>query len=152
MKSLLSENNVLSQNNDKIWIIYDGECPVCSAYVRFIRLKEIYSDVVLLNARQKSPIINDILDAGYDLNEGMVLKINEQIYHGDLSIHMMSLMTTQSGLFNRFNTWIFKSKDERGLFIRFSVLDAIRYYRYLASQNFRVNCCSRCLAYLINKT
>jgi hypothetical protein len=38
------------------------------------------------------------------------LKMGEQLYYGADAIHMLALIGSRSGIFNRFNHWMFKSK------------------------------------------
>jgi len=90
-------------------LVYDGECPVCSAYVRMVRFRAAVGRVQLIDARSGGPLVSEILREGFDLDEGMVLKIGDRIYHGPDCIHALALMSGGNGLFNRFNAWIFKS-------------------------------------------
>ena len=90
-------------------IIYDGECPFCSRYVRFLRLKETVGPVELIDARTNDPAVKQVRDAGFDLNDGMALIDGDAIYWGDACINRLALMSTASGAFNRLNAAIFKS-------------------------------------------
>ena len=40
------------------WIIYDGECPFCSRYVKLMRLEETIGDIRLIDARKNPPELN----------------------------------------------------------------------------------------------
>jgi predicted DCC family thiol-disulfide oxidoreductase YuxK len=90
-------------------LVYDGECPVCSSYVRYVRLKESAGRVTLVNARDGGPWVERIRAAGMDLDEGMVLVYGGRFYHGADCIHMLALLSTPSGLFNRINATMFRS-------------------------------------------
>lgn len=90
-------------------IVYDGDCPFCSRYVKLVRLRESVGTVKILNARDGGPLVAEILAAGLDLDEGMVLAMDGQFYHGDDCIHRMALLSSPSGPFNRFNRAIFRS-------------------------------------------
>ena len=89
-----------------IQIVYDDECPFCSAYVRMFRLREL-SEVELINAREDHPVVDQIKRRGFDLDEGMVMKIGGEYYFGDDVVHRLALMSGSSGLLRRFNYWIF---------------------------------------------
>ena len=91
------------------WILYDGDCPFCSAYVRMVRLRDAVGPMPLINARDGGPAVDEALRAGLELDEGMVLKLDGQLYHGDECINRLAMMTTTSGAFNRLNGWVFKS-------------------------------------------
>jgi len=54
--------------------------------------------------------MDEITDQGLDIDQGMVLKMGGQLYYGSDSIHALALISTQSGIFNRLNYWLFRSK------------------------------------------
>lgn len=90
-------------------LVYDGECPFCSRYVRMVRLRETVGTVDLIDARQDHPAVTRLKDIGFDLNEGMALIDGEQIYFANDCITRLALLSTPSGLFNRINAAIFRS-------------------------------------------
>lgn len=92
-------------------IVYDGECPFCSRYVKLLRLRETVGPVQLIDAREGGALVEDLLAQGIDLNEGMVLKLRGTLYHGDDCVHRLALLSTGSGLFNRLNAAIFRSQS-----------------------------------------
>jgi predicted DCC family thiol-disulfide oxidoreductase YuxK len=92
-------------------VIYDGECPFCSAFVKMSRLKSATNQVELINARDDDVIIKKMWELGYDLNEGMVVIHNDNIFFGADAINIIALMTTKSGFFNRIIAILFKSKN-----------------------------------------
>jgi predicted DCC family thiol-disulfide oxidoreductase YuxK len=96
-------------SEEDLVLVYDGECPVCSSYVRYVRLKETVGQVRLVNARDGGPWVARVRSAGMDLDEGMVLLYGGRLYHGPDCIHMLALLSSQSGLFNRINSVIFRS-------------------------------------------
>jgi predicted DCC family thiol-disulfide oxidoreductase YuxK len=91
------------------WVVYDGQCPFCSRYVSLLRLRDTLGRVELVNAREGGPLVDEILAAGLDLDEGMVLKIDSRFYHGDECVHRLALLSSSSSLFNRVNRAIFRS-------------------------------------------
>jgi hypothetical protein len=74
-----------------------------------LRLRESLGRVELVNARDGGPIVDDVVRAGLDLDEGMILKIGDTLYHGDECIHRLALLSTPSSTFNRLNGLIFSS-------------------------------------------
>lgn len=92
-----------------IWVVYDGDCPFCSAYVKMIRLRKL-AKVHLLDAREVHPVVDELKARGFDLDEGMALKIGDAIYHGDACVHQLAMLSGPSGLFNRFHFWVFSSE------------------------------------------
>ncbi len=96
-------------SDGELVLIYDGACPVCSSYVRYVRLKESAGKVSLINARDGGPWVERVRAAGLDLDEGMVLVYGVRFYHGADCIHMLALLSSPSGLLNRVNAAIFRS-------------------------------------------
>lgn len=94
---------------DETWIIYDGECPFCSRFVEWQRLKESVGTVNLHDARDENGLVKALWKAGFDLNEGMILIFGGHVYHGDECIHRLALLSSGSGWFNKLNAWIFRS-------------------------------------------
>lgn len=90
-------------------VVYDGECPFCSTYVRLMRLREAFGAVRLVDARSSDPILDEIKAARLNLDDGMVLKLDGALYHGDRALHMLALMSTRSGIFNRLTRAVFSS-------------------------------------------
>lgn len=92
------------------WIVYDGQCPFCSRYVQLVRLRETLGPVQLIDARKGGPQVDKVRQAGLDLDEGMVLKLNGRLYHGADCINMLALLSTPSSGFNRLNAALFRSR------------------------------------------
>jgi predicted DCC family thiol-disulfide oxidoreductase YuxK len=90
-------------------IVYDGGCPFCSAYVRLVRLREAVGPVKLVDAREGGPVVDEIAAAKLDLDDGMVLKLDGVLYHGDECLNRLALLSTPSGAFNRINAWMFRN-------------------------------------------
>ncbi len=97
-------------NPREILLAYDEECPVCDAYCRMIRILESVGTLRLVNARDASAVMDEITLKGLDIDQGMVLKVENVLYYGADAIHALSLMSSPSGVFNRVNYWIFRSK------------------------------------------
>jgi predicted DCC family thiol-disulfide oxidoreductase YuxK len=91
------------------WLVYDGDCPFCSRYVQYLRLREAAGQVTLVNAREGGPLVDELRRVDLDLDEGMVLKLGGRYYHGADCIHALALLSSSSGLFNRINARVFRS-------------------------------------------
>ena len=74
-----------------------------------VRLRDSVGPVRLINAREPDPIVAELRRAGYDLDEGMVLKYGGRTYHGADCIMMLAMLSTPVGPFNRINAAIFRS-------------------------------------------
>ena len=93
-----------------IVLVYDGECPVCSAYCKALALRQLDAGFQVVNAREPHPIVREINRLGLDMDEGFVLTIDGDYYHGADAIHRLALITTSAGTFNRINYYIFRSR------------------------------------------
>ncbi len=113
-----------STRPDPPLLVYDGDCPFCASYVKLVRIREACGALELIDARAGGPAVDALVAAGYDLDEGMVLKIGAAYYHGADCIHALALMGSPSGLFNRFNAWVFASPKRARLL--YPVLRACR--------------------------
>ena len=91
------------------YLIYDGECPFCSRYVRLTRLRDAVGGLRLINARDRTPEAEAAIRAGYSLDEGMVLCLDGRLYHGADCLNRLALMSSRSGLFNRLTYAMFRS-------------------------------------------
>ena len=102
----------MSTNEERtgLVLVYDGDCPFCSRYVQLLKLREMVGTVELIDARSGNSVVTDLHKAGYDLNEGMVAKYGDRIYHGADCVQVLALLSTGSGVFNRINSIIFRSK------------------------------------------
>lgn len=98
----------MSKTVEDNWLLYDGECPFCSRYVKLVRLRETMNGLRLLDARTKPPELAQAQAAGLDVDEGMVLRWDGVLYAGDACMTRLALMSTPSNLFNRLNAGIFK--------------------------------------------
>lgn len=90
-----------------LWLVYDGECPVCRNYCRHIRLREAAGRLHLVDARLPGPLMDEITRAGLDIDQGMVLKVRGRLYYGSVAIYMIALMSTRAGWFNRLSFLFF---------------------------------------------
>jgi predicted DCC family thiol-disulfide oxidoreductase YuxK len=95
---------------EQILLVYDRECPACNAYCQVVKIRESVGDLRIVDARKNSEVMNEITAQGLDIDQGMVLKMGEQLYYGADAIHTLALIGSRSGILNRLNYWMFKSK------------------------------------------
>ena len=95
---------------EEVLLVYDRECPACHAYCQIVRIRESAGSLRIINARDDSAVMDEITKLGWDIDQGMVLKVGESLYYGSDAIHALALLGSRSGVFNRLNYWIFRSK------------------------------------------
>jgi predicted DCC family thiol-disulfide oxidoreductase YuxK len=90
---------------DEVTLIYDGECPVCTAYS--CNVDSGPSQLNRIDARSDNAEVRKAVEAGVDLDEGMVVLHQGKLYHGADAMHRMALLAPKSGLRNRLNRLLF---------------------------------------------
>jgi predicted DCC family thiol-disulfide oxidoreductase YuxK len=116
LKGNVMKETATSNSQDEIWLVYDGECPVCKTYCKYIRIREAVGHLHLIDARKSSPIMDEITAAGLDIDQGMVVKFKDVMYYGADAIYILTLLSTSSGVFNRINYCFFSTKIGAKLF------------------------------------
>lgn len=91
-------------------IYYDGNCPFCSRYVQLLRLRDTVGEVHLVNLRQHESKRLELQAAGFNVDQGMVLDLDGQLYGGDAAVHQLALLTTGSDAFNRISRKLLQSR------------------------------------------
>ena len=100
----------MSEDQKKVYVVYDGQCPFCTTYCKLVKIREAVGEIELVDAREPSALMDEITELGLNIDQGMVVKIDDQIYYGDEAIHVLAMMSTDSGIFNKFNAKVFGSK------------------------------------------
>lgn len=71
------------KENNKITVIYDGDCPFCKNFVMVANLRKSYETLRLINARQTdNEAVQFVRNNGYDLNKGMIVMLEDKILYG----------------------------------------------------------------------
>jgi len=97
-------------SREEILLVYDRECPACNAYCQVVEIRKSVGELRIVDARENSDVLNEITSEGLDIDQGMVLKMGDQLYYGSDAINALALIGSRSGIFNRLNYWMFKSK------------------------------------------
>ena len=93
-----------------VTVIYDYECPACDYYCQMLRIRDSIGEIQLIDARVSSKFLDEITARGLDIDQGMVVIVDDNWYYGADAIHAISLMSSRSGLFNRINYRVFRSR------------------------------------------
>lgn len=96
-------------DNPTLTIVYDGDCPFCSQYVKLLKLRETVGKVELVNARDAHPAVEFVRAKGVVLDNTMAMIQGDQFYSGAECINRLALLSTSSSLFNRINKAAFRS-------------------------------------------
>jgi predicted DCC family thiol-disulfide oxidoreductase YuxK len=103
----------INVQNEDVWFVYDGDCPLCLMGATHFRIKQAVGNLHVLDARQAGnahPLMQEINAHGLNLDQGMVLKMGGRLYQGADALHVMALIGTSTGWFNRLNAALFRSE------------------------------------------
>lgn len=98
-----------AETADPVLLIYDRECPACDAYCRLVRITGSAGRLSLVNARDSTPVMREITEAGLDIDQGMVVKMGGRLYYGSDAIHILAPLSSRSNLFNKLSHYVFRS-------------------------------------------
>ena len=67
--------------------IYDGECPFCNHFAELLEIKSKINSIKILDGRKNISLIKELLEKGYDLDQGAILLKDDDIFHGANAIN-----------------------------------------------------------------
>lgn len=108
--------------DDDIEVVYDKECPICDFYCTRADVDD--GRLVLIDAREDSDAMRDITAMGLDIDEGMVVRIGDELYYGSDAIHALAEKSSGKGFVNFLGKLAFRSHLTARLF--YPPLKAIR--------------------------
>jgi predicted DCC family thiol-disulfide oxidoreductase YuxK len=97
------------RNNEGVVIVYDGQCPFCSNYVRLVKLRRSVGVVKFVDARSNDGVIQELKLAGVDLNEGMAVVIGGKTYYGKDAVVLLSTLSDSGNFLGRIFAFVLKS-------------------------------------------
>ncbi len=106
----------MAKTGYKLYLIYDHQCPACDFYARLVRVRESLGPLELVDARTDERFLPAITARGWDIDEGMVLKVDDELYYADDAIRVLALLGSRSGWFNRLNYHLFASPARARMF------------------------------------
>ena len=85
----------------KINLYYDDECPFCKEYSSYVELRKIY-DINIINAREALVKINTFREKGYDINDGMIIEFEDNIFQGSDAVKIIDKNISKKSFFDKF--------------------------------------------------
>lgn len=89
-------------------LVYDGECPVCSAYTRALAIRRDAGPLTLIDARTRPDLVATLSENGIDIDEGFVCSIAGRHYVGADALAVLALISGRTSAANRLNYAIFR--------------------------------------------
>ena len=75
------------------YLLYDGHCPACNRYVEIARLRQVYPGLRVLNARTEPELVAELRRSGYEINEGMALRLEGKLYFGAEATQQIAIIS-----------------------------------------------------------
>ena len=94
---------------DKAWLVYDGECYFCRNYARLLDARESVGELILVNARDGGPLVEEVRALRYNLDDGMALKMGGRWRFGSDALNTLALLSARRGVFGVANRLLFSS-------------------------------------------
>ncbi len=111
VRSLLPMNKqAFHVNPQTLYLIYDGDCLICSHTAKATRLRVSVKRFELINARDAHSLITIANNKGLNLNEGIVIFYQNQIWSGENALHYLALIVTPVDLLNRTTAFLFRRR------------------------------------------
>lgn len=79
------------------YLLYDGECPACRSYVAFSRLRQTYPTLEIIDARERPDLVAHLRGLGYEINDGMMLRLDGVYHYGAAATRMIAKLGQSSG-------------------------------------------------------
>ena len=100
---------VFGRSRHDITIVYDGECPFCSNYVRLQRLRSNIGAIGLVNAREHLADARLAKQAGFDVDEGMLVFWRGELYSAGDAVFVLTRLGTRGTGFNLIGRALFSN-------------------------------------------
>lgn len=81
----------------KVRVVYDGDCPFCSDYAAYQRLREGAGEIELVDARAHPERLAAMGITGADLEDGMVVFVDGRRHDGADAMHALARITQPPG-------------------------------------------------------
>jgi predicted DCC family thiol-disulfide oxidoreductase YuxK len=94
-------------DSEVVRVVYDGACPVCRACVERLRPRAGVLRLSLVDARTDAGERRALELLGFDLNDGIALRVKGEWCSGALAAHSLARMHRHSGPLERAAVWCF---------------------------------------------
>lgn len=96
-------------------ILYDGDCPICSAYAQFTRLRQRHH-VEIVDGREARDHVTTLREQGVDIDEGMIVLVDGEVYHGDEAVAFLEIegrygVLRSASWIRRLYPWVWRARN-----------------------------------------
>jgi predicted DCC family thiol-disulfide oxidoreductase YuxK len=100
---------------DRLSVIYDGDCPFCTNFMKLYAIRKNAGDMELINAREKPVLVQELRAKGMEINDGMVVIWRGHHYYGAEGMHLLAILSAESGIFGMLNRFLFHNRNVAGV-------------------------------------
>ncbi len=90
-------------------ILYDGDCPFCSHYVKMLWLQKNF-DCRLQNAREHLDLVEKFRAQGMEVSDGFIVTLHGRALHGADALSLLSRLSESDRVLNRTLTVAFRNR------------------------------------------
>ena len=102
--------------------VYDGECPFCNHFAELLELRSKVNNISILDARKNPKLVKELLNKGFDIDQGAVLLNEDKIFHGHEAINTIcNQISSPSSKLLKMLTLTFKSSSRAKFIFPFLV-------------------------------
>ena len=83
------------------FVLYDGECPVCGAYIALAQLRMLRPDLQVLDARHEPALVAALRAEGFDVNDSILVRLGPQVYSGGAATRLISQLGSANPIVRR---------------------------------------------------
>ncbi|MCW5724405.1 MAG: DUF393 domain-containing protein [Maricaulaceae bacterium] len=94
---------------DTVEVYYDGDCPICQSYVRYVRLREAAREVRVIDLRIDRGAARRFAEQGLNPDDGFIVVVDGRIHHAADALNILALLAPPDGFFNRLNAALYRS-------------------------------------------
>lgn len=87
---------------ETVFLVYDHDCPVCRSYCTRLSSRADGPEIALVDARTDQSLMTEITERGLDIDEGMVLKVGDEVFYGSEAAWRLTAYTRRTG----FTGWV----------------------------------------------
>lgn len=96
-----SRDDPMTASGPDSFVLYDGECPVCSAYVALAQLRTLRPDLQVLDARQEPALVVALRAEGFDVNDSILIRLGSRVYSGGAATRLISQLGSGNPIIRR---------------------------------------------------
>lgn len=91
-----------------IILLTDWDCWICKQYGMYVTLKQ-HHNLEIKDARKEKALVTELLNKGFDINNGVIAIIDDKIYQGKEAVRNVEQLSHDEWFFKKFIWWLIQS-------------------------------------------